>query len=536
MLEQQIFFHFSYHFNLRKPNGEHPTAVYMVFRLNGKQYKYCIGAKVNPLHWNKTKQKAVISPLLTVLDNNNNSIVNAKIDAAIKKFDEVKLYLCNNPNLLCNIDGVIKEKLFNISGAMKKNKENHTTFNPTLYLRKLIDASSLKDKNAYYSKVNTFSRYLNDKNIILTSFNSVDYKFFEQFRDFLLWERNSKGKIKRTIGSVANIMDVIMGLIKRSERDGLFNSSIACLHLYTEIKPKVDISENHFALTEEEIDEIYKLKLEGEEDEVRNIFVLDCYFGQRFGDIKRMKDFIIRDDNTIEIIQEKTTKRPVLPLLQRSKEILDNIKSGKIKAEYKSVGKSINILREIARKAGLTEPYTQLRETIEGIEKVNGLKCEFIGTHTARRTFITMCARRGITEDLIMGTSGHKNIANYRKYDKQSQREKANELARRFVEADEKESTDKSNIKKDTLNLLHVISRQEEDLINKDKSIESIKYNELLFAQRVEALNMNLEHTIEDNAQLNELISSCNNIKDVQNIIERRNDIAISQENAEDDF
>ena len=47
---------------------------------------------------------------------------------------------------------------------------------------------------------------------------------------------------------------------------------------------------------------------------------------------------------------------------------------------------------------------------------------------------------------------------------------------------------------------------------------------------------MNLENTIEDNAQLNELIISCDNIKDIRDIMERRNDITISQENAEDDF
>ncbi|MCM0207407.1 phage integrase SAM-like domain-containing protein [Bacteroides fragilis] len=536
MSEQQIFFRFSFHFNLRKPNGEHPTAVYMVFRLDGKQYKYYIGAKVNPLHWNKTKQKAVISPLLTVLDNNNNSIVNAKIDAAIKKFDEVKLYLCNHPNLLGNIDGVIKEKLFNVSGVMKKNKESHTIFNPILYLRKMIDDSSLKDKKAYYSKVNTFGRYLRDKDITLTSFNNIDYKFFEEFRNFLLNEKNSKGKPKRTIGTVENNIDVIMGLIKRSERDGLFNSSIACLHLYSKLKPKVDVSENHYALTEDELDRIYLLRLNGEEENVRNAFILQCFFGQRYGDMKRMKDFIVRSDNTIEIVQEKTTHRPIVPLLPRSKEILDNIKANNIKAEYKDISTSISILQRIAKKAGITEAYTQLRETIEGVEEVHGLKYEFIGTHTARRTFVTMCSRRGISESLIMATTGHKSIANYHKYDKETQREKANKLAMYFDEADKKENIDNSNVNAETLNLIHVISRQEVDLINKDKSINYIKDKEDLFMQRVEALNMNLEHTIEDNAQLNELIISCDNIKDVHDIIERRNDITISQENAEDDF
>lgn len=105
-----------------------------------------------------------------------------------------------------------------------------------------------------------------------------------------------------------------------------------------------------------------------------------------------------------------------------------------------------------------------------------------------------------------------------------------------FDEADKKENIDNSNVNADTLNLIHVISRQEVDLINKDKSINYIKDKEDLFMQRVEALNMNLGHIIEDNAQLNELIISCDNIKEVHDIIERRNDITISQENAEDDF
>lgn len=229
-----------------------------------------------------------------------------------------------------------------------------------------------------------------------------------------------------------------MGLIKRSERDGLFNSSIACLHLYSKLKPKVDVSENHYALSEDELDRIYLLRLNGEEENVRNAFILQCYFGQRYGDMKRMKDFIVRSDNTIEIVQEKTTHRPIVPLLPRSKEILDNIKANNIKAEYKDISTSISILQRIAKKAGITEAYTQLRETIEGVEEVHGLKYEFIGTHTARRTFVTMCSRRGISESLIMATTGHKSIANYHKYDKETQREKANKLAMYFDEADKK--------------------------------------------------------------------------------------------------
>lgn len=63
----------------------------------------------------------------------------------------------------------------------------------------MIDDSSLKDKKAYYSKVNTFGRYLRDKDITLTSFNNIDYKFFEEFRNFLLNEKIVKVNLKELL-------------------------------------------------------------------------------------------------------------------------------------------------------------------------------------------------------------------------------------------------------------------------------------------------------------------------------------------------
>ena len=46
-------------FNLRKPKSKKPTNIYMLIRLNGKQYKLTTEVKVYPVQWNKQKELAI---------------------------------------------------------------------------------------------------------------------------------------------------------------------------------------------------------------------------------------------------------------------------------------------------------------------------------------------------------------------------------------------------------------------------------------------------------------------------------------------
>lgn len=78
-MEKQIFVHeMKATFNLREPKGKKPTNIYFVVRVDGKQVKLATGVKVYPNHWNKDKQEAYVSYMLSELDNRNNEIANRK--------------------------------------------------------------------------------------------------------------------------------------------------------------------------------------------------------------------------------------------------------------------------------------------------------------------------------------------------------------------------------------------------------------------------------------------------------------------------
>lgn len=85
-------------FNLRKPKSNKPTNVYCIIRTEDKVYYFATKLKVIPQHWNKKKQLAEVSNFLSALDNQNNSILNARIEQYKERVKEYIDYLCKNPN------------------------------------------------------------------------------------------------------------------------------------------------------------------------------------------------------------------------------------------------------------------------------------------------------------------------------------------------------------------------------------------------------------------------------------------------------
>ncbi len=73
-------------------------------------------------------------------------------------------------------------------------------------------------------------------------------------------------------------------------------------------------------------------------------------------------------------------------------------------------------LKELCKLAKLKEPVKIIQkkgnETIETIHP----KYEVIGTHTARRTFITLSLQRGMSAQDIRDITGHKTYAMMEKY------------------------------------------------------------------------------------------------------------------------
>ena len=130
-MKQQIFpFELCGRFYLKAPKSRCPSAINFIIRFNSKQYKFATHTKIYPTQWNQSLQKAYVSPILTNVDNVNNSIVNQKIEEIKERFTKFKLYLCSIDKY--NSADIIKllQNEFNDMAKknIKKGKEERNKF------------------------------------------------------------------------------------------------------------------------------------------------------------------------------------------------------------------------------------------------------------------------------------------------------------------------------------------------------------------------------------------------------------------------
>lgn len=408
----QVFFNeVRANFNLRNPRSSRPTNIYLVCRINGKQVKLATGVKVYPEHWNVNKQEAYVSVRLTELDNANNAIANEKLAEVKTCFMEYKHYICTNPNDLDK--GITILKKFIYKDTMKKRLDENATqwLSRTLSSDQTIKESTRMD---YVKQVRFFEDYLKEVNRYPVSFSDIDLPLIKDYESYLFAKDVGKGKTTKTT-TVGNKVEKIICILRRADQQGLIDIHEARIDKYKKPQSRQG-DDNEIYLTEKEIDKIYALKLTGMEEQVRDLFVLQCWIGQRFQDTQAINNGIIKDTpngKVIEIVQEKKTHKVSIPLLPIALEILD--KYGRNIPVFTNQT-ALNYLKEIGKKAGITRLHNVTEDrggkvTTERIPAYN-----LIGTHTARRSFICNMLKRGYDSQIIKKITGHNDDESFEKY------------------------------------------------------------------------------------------------------------------------
>jgi integrase len=138
-------------------------------------------------------------------------------------------------------------------------------------------------------------------------------------------------------------------------------------------------------------------------------------------DLKRIKpENINRNTQVIKLTQIKTKELVTIPIPRKCIEILENWNYEIPNIHDQKYNKYLKI---VAKKAGIDELFEAVRYS--GINRIVNTKpkYEFISTHTARRTGITLLIRRGVPLNMIMKISGQKRIETIMRYVKLTQDE-----------------------------------------------------------------------------------------------------------------
>lgn len=381
-------------FFIDKPRSDKPTTILLkTYIPRGGRFVYSTGESILPAHWSKQARRPIpargtlgaklsfIGNKLTKIENIYNEIVQqAKLDAIPLTAE----YLRNN------LDKKIKGQQFHakkcdlgsLVGYHIEARRNDPKFSPKsryIMLQQIIKDFSQAEKRLFYvSDINNewYYNFLNHLYSVQKYTDNTAGTFIAKLKCVLHWAKKEK-------------------LIDAADTEAAISSMIT-------IKREVE----KVSLTFEEIELLERADFSGHPsyDRVRDLFLIGCYSGQRFSDYSVFDKSDYRD-GMIYKIAEKTEITSYIPVdanppLKRLLEKYD-WKLPKISNQ-----KFNSYIKIVAEYAGIT---TMVKQTVfrgkEHIEKTLP-KYKLIGSHTARRTFITLTLQSSIDQKSIMKITG----------------------------------------------------------------------------------------------------------------------------------
>ena len=200
------------------------------------------------------------------------------------------------------------------------------------------------------------------------------------------------------------------------------------------ISPSYDIIQlpecrhQQIALTPDEVSRIYHFDIRTIKkrpqylrhiEKIRDMFILSCNLGQRYSDMVRIDESSF-EFNKFSIVQQKTGTRAVVDIdkfcIDR-RMIYNILEKYDYKAPFGGDISSYNkYLKYLMKEVGLIEEVKRETKVAGFIQTERTAKYKLIGSHTGRRTFITINMLRGIPLHEIMRASGHTSYSSFQKY------------------------------------------------------------------------------------------------------------------------
>lgn len=380
------------YFYLKQPNKDSETLVILKYYVSkeNKYYTQTTNLKINPKDWSKENR-------LPKLKRGGDSYKNRRITDELIKLNE---------KLNKAIDSHGKELTI---GHLKKH-----------FSKKKQDLIYVEDFWSAFIKHKIELQEVEKETI--QKYNVV----FLKFKEFQL-----KYKVKYKLADLNNdFYSLFISYLRNHDKlydntlHRYFNFFKSCLlwvekkgyKLNTDYKnysiKKHETNDVH--LTEEELKLLEEVELRGSKLRARDLFLIGAYTGQRFSDYSMFEKADVREGAIVK--KAKKTKitsfiplhKKLNALLNKYNWILPKISSQKFNVKIQEVCKELKI-----------------NDSIKKVSYMGNIKKEeifpkwkLIGSHTARRTFITLMSERGMADHQLMQIAGIKDAKTLQKYKK----------------------------------------------------------------------------------------------------------------------
>jgi integrase len=256
------------------------------------------------------------------------------------------------------------------------------------------------------------------------SFENIDLNFYEDYVSHLT-------KVaKLSANTIGDHIKRIKAVLFEATAKGEKTNSAFTTHYFTKISEETD----SIYLNPNELAAIYQLDLSGNKrlESVRDLFLIGCYTGQRFGDWDKIRPEHVKE-GLFDFTQEKTGNRVFLPVHPIVKQIFEKydgklprpLSNQKLNEYLKQVCMLVPELQKVESKT-----FTKAGKKLT----VNYPKWQLCSTHTARRSFASNEYDAGTPTITIMALTGHKTEAAFLRYIRLTKEEHARKVLKLWDE------------------------------------------------------------------------------------------------------
>jgi site-specific recombinase XerD len=388
-------------FYLRKSKSETGTLIMFscYFNQEKKKFVYSTQKSILPLHWDFENKRPNKSGKLVC---RNQPVISKRL----RDFEDAFQLIKSRSEL-----GELEFDSSTLKEHFDKVFERVSTASSFFEVYDKFTQEKIKLKEW---KKSTVKRYINIKNLLVEfekvnnyklTFSKINNKFFTDFTDFCYEYKNHyTNTFSRNVGLFKTFM------IWSLKNGYAYNDS------FKSFKKPQRVLTREEVLNLDQIHEISNMTFKTEHlQKVADTFVFQCLTGMRYGELKLINKRLITPSNCILLKEEKNSNK-VPRLIPMSKLALSIL----IKYDYQlpliSNQKQNAAIKEVVAKIGLSHNVEYSRT--KGVDQEIFIKPFYkrIGTHTARRSFITIMRNKGVPDKVIMSITGHTDIKSFNQY------------------------------------------------------------------------------------------------------------------------
>jgi len=396
-------------FNIKNIHSNTPTIILMIFYYDNSVFKISTKKSILPKYWNSKKNR--VRETMEIQDSIE---INNHLDKMDSKINECYFSLINKG---LSIDNKILRKHFIDSLNSKElniKKESFWTHFNTFVEYKKTRIKDIRDYN------NSLRKHLENVEVLFSQDLYFDlFKngtgFIDRMDEYLTYEAinadGTQGLRINTIGKQYKNLKVFL--------NWCFDRGIAPSFSTKHIVTRTEDVENIY-LTKKEIESLEKLNINGDDEKIRDTFLIGCKTGLRYSDYTCISKNQIRD-GFLHVNPKKTERNSlnnkiIIPI-GNSLDVLLN------KYDYCSpIINNLTItefnkkIRELGELAKINTPITLSKNISGKVQHVTYKKYQLISSHSCRRTFCTLMFLDGMPPAAIMKFSGHKTERSFMKY------------------------------------------------------------------------------------------------------------------------